>query len=464
MIRARLPEAISAPTEASFAQVQSRADVSIACSGMRCLRALVIITWSAAAPLPAHAEVAQGLTLQEALARALEGHPSLIAANEDVNAATVRIREAQLRPPLELGLDLENFAGSDEVSGTDALETTLQMSRALELGGKRERRTELAQTERDSAIARLDVVRLDLVTEVTARFLEVLAAQEELAVAERFLTLARETRTQAQRRVAAGNALSAEAHRARAEVGRQEAIVAEIQGKLVGARRALAASWGGTQEVGFVVGDLRATSALESVDSLLKRLDESPRLAVLTSEGRIHEAERRLAQTYARPDITLAFGLRRLNEIDDTGLVASALLPLGNRSRSRVRVAASEAQIRRSAAEQEAFRQGMRASISALHGAIEARRRSLQILESDVRPAAEMARRQIERGYRLGRLPYGEYALATRDALQAELEAIRIATDYHQLRNRLEGLIGAPVRNATPELTPAPGAEMEIKP
>jgi cobalt-zinc-cadmium efflux system outer membrane protein len=426
---------------------------------------LLLITACGVAPLPrAAAEVVQGVTLQEALRRALDHHPSLAIANEDVNAASARIPQAEFGPQYELGLDLENFAGSDEVSGTDALETTLQMSRALELGGKRDRRIAVAEMERRSALARLDVARLELVTDVTAKFLDVLGAQQELEIANRFLTLATETRQQAERRVAAGSALSAEAYRARAEVGRQDAFLQETRGKLAGARGALSATWTGTDEAGSVVGDLRGTPPLEPFAAVLERLEESPRVAVLISEERLRDAERRLARSQARPDLTLALGVRHLNEVDDTGLVASASVPLGSRSRSRARVAESEALIRRTQAERDALKRSARATVSALHSAVEARRRSLEIIDREVRPAAETAREQVQRGYRLGRLSYGEYALATREALQTELEWVRIATEYHQLRSQLEGLIGTPVQNTTTEAAPTSGSGQEMSP
>jgi cobalt-zinc-cadmium efflux system outer membrane protein len=421
---------------------------------------LFVILASSIVPLsPVAAEAVDGITLQQALRRALERHPSLDAANEEVNAATARIRQAEFQPQFELAVDLENFAGSGEVSGTDVLETTLQMSRALELGGKRDRRVGVAESARDSAVARLDVTRLDLVTDVTVRFLDVLGAQEELAIADRFLALAVEARTQAERRVAAGSALSAEAHRARAEVGRQTAFVQEVRGRLTGARGALTAAWTGSDEAGSVVGDLQGAPPLESLTTVLARLDGSPRLAALASEERLREAERRLAESEARPDITLGLGLRHLNEVDDTGLVASASLPLGSRSRSRARVAETEAQMRRARADRDALQRSARATVSALHSAVEARRRSLEILDGEVRPAAETAREQIQRGYRLGRLSYGEYALATREALETELARVRVAIEYHQLRTQLEGLIGSPVENANAASPAADGGQ-----
>jgi cobalt-zinc-cadmium efflux system outer membrane protein len=228
-------------------------------------------------------------------------------------------------------------------------------------------------------------------------------------------------------------------------VGRQELFVQQSREKLHAARRALSATWNQPAEAQEVAGDIFATAPLEPLQALLDRLNESPRLAVLVADERLREAERRLAASQAQPDVTLALGIRHLSDPDDTGLVASASVPLGSRSRSRVRVAESEAQLRRVQAEQAVLRQNAVTTVGALHGAVEARRQYLEILDRDILPATDAAREQIERGYRIGRLSYGEYALSTREALDAELERLRFATEYHQLLNQLEGLIGTPV-------------------
>ncbi len=85
------------------------------------------------------------------------------------------------------------------------------------------------------------------------------------------------------------------------------------------------------------------------------------------------------------------------------------------------------------------------ATVSGLHRQIEVRRESLAVLERDVLPAATEALAQIERGYRLGRLSYGEYAVAARESLDAELERVGTAIEYHQLLTEIERLTGVAV-------------------
>lgn len=164
----------------------------------------------------AQGDDAQSLTLREALERSLSVHPGLEVARAGVAVATAHVREAQFGPAFEAGLELENFAGSGETSGTDALETTLQLSRALEPGGKRAAAVAAARAEEASALASLDVSAVEIAGDTARRFVAVLGAQEQLQAAGRFLELAEAIQIQAERRVDAGLSLSAELHRARA--------------------------------------------------------------------------------------------------------------------------------------------------------------------------------------------------------------------------------------------------------
>jgi cobalt-zinc-cadmium efflux system outer membrane protein len=392
------------------------------------------------------ADPESALTLGAAINRALDRSPVLAGAREAIAAADARIEQAGFAPAIEVGLEFENFAGSGDLRGTDSLETTLQLSRAVELGDKRQRRIDAAQAGRDSAFAGLDVTRLEVATATARRFVDTLAAQLQLQAAGRFLDLAGTIRAQAERRVTAGSALSAELYRAQAEVGRQELFVTRAQAEREIASRALAASWGEPEaEPPAVTGDLFAIAALEPLESLLAKLDRSPRTTRLLTAQRVLEAERRLAQAQARPDVELSLGARHLNEPGDLGLVAGFSVPWGSRTRSRALVAERDALIRQAAADQVSARLDAVATIGGLYRQLDVRRKALTVLQRDILPATAAALQQIDRGYRLGRLSYGELALAAREALDAELERVRIATEYHQLLVELEGLTGTAI-------------------
>ena len=87
------------------------------------------------------------LSLSEALSLALLHNPELASFAWEVRASEVRMLRAGLLPNPDIGVEIENFAGSGERSSFDQTETTLALSQLIELGGKRMKRRALANTQ-----------------------------------------------------------------------------------------------------------------------------------------------------------------------------------------------------------------------------------------------------------------------------------------------------------------------------
>src|SRR5207253_2692781 len=144
---------------------------------------------SAPAPEASHAELTEVLTLPQAMALALLQNPELSAFAWEVRAAEARTLQAGLRPNPELGLEVENLAGTGTFRGGRSAETTLRLSQVIELGGKRSRRLRVAALERDLAAWDYETKRIEALTAVAQAFIEVLRAQEHIAAGEALVRL-----------------------------------------------------------------------------------------------------------------------------------------------------------------------------------------------------------------------------------------------------------------------------------
>ncbi|MFO7326139.1 MAG: TolC family protein, partial [Pseudomonadota bacterium] len=79
---------------------------------------------------------AEPLRLEVAIERALAAHPALAAEAARLRAAEARAAHDSLPPPLVLGAQLEDVAGTGAVSGLDGAQATVQLERHPEaLGG-----------------------------------------------------------------------------------------------------------------------------------------------------------------------------------------------------------------------------------------------------------------------------------------------------------------------------------------
>uniref|UniRef100_UPI0030F3C407 TolC family protein n=1 Tax=Phenylobacterium sp. TaxID=1871053 RepID=UPI0030F3C407 len=160
--------------------------------------------------------LAEPLTLPEALTRAAAFDPSRPAAAARMQAAQAGIRQAGVRPNPSLGADLENFAGSGDIGLADRSEATLFYEQTWERGGKREARVDVARAELAVARSRASVRALDLLAEVQAAWIEALAAEAAIAVAEERLAVARRLEGEVERRVRAARDPLFSGERARA--------------------------------------------------------------------------------------------------------------------------------------------------------------------------------------------------------------------------------------------------------
>jgi cobalt-zinc-cadmium efflux system outer membrane protein len=287
---------------------------------------------------------------------------------------------------------------------------------------------------------------LDVLADVTRRFIEVVAAQEQLALASTTKEVAEKTVAAITERVQTARTPQAELSRAQLQLIRARIEVQQVASALHGARHALAALWGSTApRFAAAQADLYAVGALESLPVIQARLANTPDLTRFASEARLREAQWQLAQSQARPSLTVSVGVRRFEATDDTALVAGISMPLPFANRNRGEIA--EAQLRReqSRADETAARVRIQATLAALYAHIEAQREELGVLQSEALPQAQAAWEQTRYGYERGRFSYLELAAAQQELLALRGAVIQSAADYHRLSAEMERLIGAPI-------------------
>lgn len=391
-------------------------------------------------------EPAGTLTLARAIQAALASNPDLAASTFELHAADARIEQARLRPNPELSVELENFAGSGAAQGTRALESTLSLAQVIEMGGKRSFRTAVATRDRDLIGIERQAAQLDVLAEVTRRFITLVAAQERVTFATSTKDLVQRTLDASSARVQA--ARSPEAERSRARIALTRAAVEEqhAQSELRSARLALAASWGSVEPAFTAASaDLFAMEPVEAFEALVDRLERNPDFLRFASAARLREAEVQLARARARPNLTFGAGVRRLEETNDIALVAgfSVALPVYDRNRGSIREA--EVRLAQSEATRHAAFVRARATVYALYQELLATRGRLETLRAEAIPQAEQALQQTQLGYERGRFSYLELATAQQEVLEIRAAIIEAAADTHRVRAEIERLTGEPL-------------------
>ena len=347
------------------------------------------------APGPVFAEP---VTLAEALARTATSSPALAAAEADVAAALGRARQAGFRPNPELDLSVENFSGTGAFSGLNDVESTLSVGQRFELGGKRPARERAAQAEVDAARLRLAVARADLQQQVRDAYAEAWADSRRVALARDQFVRADNLQAIATELVDAGREPPLRALRARTAaleaVGRVRAAEAEY----AQAQRALAALWGGSEDLPEPIAPETPSVSAAVIDPA-SALDVRLAEAEVATSIAVVDRER----TLSRPDVTVSVGARQFRGTDDTALVFGASMPLGLFDRNQGNIAAANAERTGAEARRNAALAGAIRRTRDAQAALRTAEAQLAFLENQAEPEAIEAVRIAREGFSAGR-------------------------------------------------------------
>lgn len=397
---------------------------------------------------PAHAEPPANpprfeLTLSEAQRLADERHPAIRAARLEVDAARERVTQAGLRPNPELSVEAENFGGRNELKRFDGAEYTGEIGQTFELGGKRGKRLRVARADERLAAFDLAAQRLDVRAETARRFVDVLGAQERLALGRESLALAGEFERAVATRVQAGRAAPMELEKARVLLAQQQATLDGIERELHAARVRLSVMWG-TWVPAFerVSGDLQELASTPEPAALAAHSASNPDLARWETELKQREAVLEEARAGRVPDVTVAGGMRRFAETGDDAFVAGVSIPLPvfDRNQGRVREAAllaEKAVQQRLAAEGEAA-----AALTEAHQALSGARLRIQALRQDVIPRSKAVFDAVQKGYVEGKFTYLDVLDARRTFFDARAEYVEALVAGHKARADVERSAG----------------------
>lgn len=282
------------------------------------------------------------LSLEEALTRTLLHNPQLYRYRFTKEALNAQQQTSALRPAIELELEVENVMGSGSNEGFDAAETTLALSSVIELGGKREARLSYADARITRAEWEQQATTLDVLGELTTIYIESLATQANIGLAEESLELSRSLLDTVKMRAKQGATPEAEVMRAQASVARAEIRLAALVEQLERRKVQLSRFWGDTTQVfGKLEGNLFEFGPSGDFEQLYARVKLSPAIQVFASEARIKDAEVTLARAGGRSDLTWRAGIRRFEETGDSAFTAGLSIPLFSNKRSSGEVASA---------------------------------------------------------------------------------------------------------------------------
>ncbi len=214
------------------------------------------------------------LTLLQAAELTLERNPRLQSATFGREAAAANLDQAALKPQWSVDLQVEDFAGTGAVSGVDAAETTLRLSRIFESSDIRTGRITVASALESQVENDLDIERLDLMTLLARRFLVVVRQQHFFNLAEHSVEVWEHAVQLAETRERAGAAPAVERLRTEIRVANARLQLEDADHELQAARVLLAATWGdSTPKFGTADATLCSLAELAPFEIVAAKID-----------------------------------------------------------------------------------------------------------------------------------------------------------------------------------------------
>ncbi|MBA3903046.1 MAG: cobalt-zinc-cadmium resistance protein [Rhodocyclaceae bacterium] len=378
------------------------------------------------------------LTLEAALALALQASPDLAVARREVDAVAATRRQAQLFPNPEVSLDTEDTGNRKGIR-----QMTLQLGQTFLLGGKRGARIEAAERARDVAEAELTTLRSAVRAAVMQAFYELLAAQERQRLARDSLDLARRALEVAARRVTAGKVSPVEETRARVALAAAQVELTQAAAELANTRKRLSATWGNpAPRFTQASGQLDAPPPLPALDELLARLDAAPETLRARREIERRDAVARLERTRRIPDVTISAGVQRKEELRDNVAVVGVSIPIPVFDRNQGNVLEALRRADKARDEQTAVGVRLRSELAQAYERLDAARREVDYIRQDILPGAQSVLDAATKGFELGKFTFLDVLDAQRTLFQGRGQYVRALADVQRAAANIEAILG----------------------
>ncbi len=402
-----------------------------------------------AAALALAASAAEPLTLERALALAVQNHPQLRVAAAQIEGAQAGVTTARAYPNPEAGV----LAGQQRARLTGTIPGAIQVysfSQPLETRRVRETRIRTAELSRESSEYALAEVRIAVRAAVRQAFYQVLRRKAEVELAGENQKLIEELRRRIQVQVEVGEAARLELTRADAEVAIARTSAKSAQLRLVTAlaalRAALSAPLGDDLDP---QGQLDAAASLPALPALRSEvLAAYPALKQAQAEIRRAEARMKSEMALRMPQPTLRSEYEHQPEVGTYRIGLSLPVPLWNKREGPIGEAA--AALRQATSTLDLRRLEINAALESAYGRYQISSQQLAVYEEGVLKQAETALQAAEAAYRFGERGIIEVLDAQRVLRGARLDFLNAQYDRQAALIELEQLRAADLQGARP--------------
>jgi outer membrane protein, heavy metal efflux system len=384
------------------------------------------------------APAAAGLTLASAIERAIAVNPAIAAARlqRPIDAAGIAV--AGERPNPEVTYEYSKETPRQAIGGT----------LPIELGGKRQRRLDLANAT--VAVTEADLARLiaEVRNDVRRAYYEVVAADARVRIADDVRGLAQRARDAASARVTSGDVPRSDLTQADLALANSASDLVAARGEAAATRAELNALIGQPVDAPVVPADALAGGALPTPEQAVA--------LATASNGELQVLDRRIAEQTAR--VNLAKSLRQPDLSAGGAFTYDAepefsygwrvnfgiTVPVFTTHKAAVLV--EDATLVRLNADRAAIVARMTGGIGAALARASAARDQLTTYQSTILPLALEAERQAQAAYDGGQIGLPALVQALQTARETRQRGLQAGLDFQHALADLERAMGTSIR------------------
>ncbi len=383
------------------------------------------------------------ITLDEAIKKAVTASPVSRIETSLKEMSKGSRQQAGLIPNPELSLEAENVAGKGNYKGTDALETTIGVSQLIEVGGKRSSRIKIANEELTLAGYEAESRKLGLVYDVTTAYIEAVAAEELVILAEEQKKLAQGTFDTVAKRVDAAADPVFQKSKASVALSAAKIAVKQAQQQEKISKKKLVSFWNGRAlEIELDNSFFRNLEAPQDYQTIISALKNSPDYQRWNALHAQSKAVLDLEKANSVPDPSINVGVRDFRETGDQAFLVGVSIPFPVFNRNQGNISKAGHGIAKVDAERQKAWIDLETSLESLTEELEGSFSEAQIISENTLPAAQKAFSEARRGHSAGKFAYLEVLDAQRTLSDVREEYINALKKYHITRaeiNRLSG-------------------------
>jgi len=391
-----------------------------------------------AAALHAQTQAPTPLTLDAAIVRATEANRALTAARlaRPVSAAGIGVASERLNP--ELSYDYERETPKQAIT----------FSLPIELGGKRDRRIELAQAGVATTEADIARIQAELQNDVRHAYYAVVAGERRLELANEARALALRVRDAAATRATAGDVPQLDVVQTNIALSNADQDVTGAGGEVAAARADMNVLLGAPPDAPLALAETLTTPPLPTIADLLAQARTgNPAVAVLDRRIAEQTARRAVARSLQTPDFIATGALTYDAQPEFTaGYRASAGITLPLFTKHKAGVLVEDAELLRLKAEREATLARTEATVTAALARAEAARQQITRYENEILPNLVRLEQGVQEGYAAGQTPLITLLATLQQTRDSRLKGLEAAVAYQTALADLERAVGTRLR------------------